>query len=146
MWDPHHMVLSRLSCLPQEVVDFPPNFDISGRFWAPRDPPGGPPTPPENFGKIKKFLKKLKFSKKSLKIQSFLAKILNFLAPWAPGDPPGGPPTPLQILKKCRNFGNIQCFRTKLKVWDMFEFSCLTCASRRTRFLSGTCTRPAFEN
>ena len=50
------MVLSRLSCLAQEVVEPPRNFDISGRFWAPgapRDPPGGPPTPPENFEKIK---------------------------------------------------------------------------------------------
>ena len=49
------MVLSRLSCLPQEVVELPRNFDISGRFGAPRnprDPPGGPPTPPENFEKM----------------------------------------------------------------------------------------------
>ena len=62
------MVLSRLSCLPQEVVEPPRNFDISGRFWAPgapRDPPGGPPTPPENFEKIfffeNRFREKLQF-------------------------------------------------------------------------------------
>ena len=62
MTKPTHMVLSRLSCLPQEVVDFPPNFNISGRFGAPgapRDPPGGPPTPPENFEKIQNFWKKV---------------------------------------------------------------------------------------
>ena len=60
------MVLSRLSCLPQEVVEPPRNFNISGRFWAPGapgDPPGGPPTPPENFETMQNLGKILMFSK-----------------------------------------------------------------------------------
>ena len=79
------------------------NFDISGRFWAPRaprDPPGGPPTPPKILKKSKIFGKKFEISKKKFEISNFFDKILHFRAPRAPGDPPGGPPTPPENFEK----------------------------------------------